>query len=50
MSIGWLDNCVVYGTCHGRHEVPGVVVVDGQGLVCTRGGAVDPASVKNNLE
>ena len=35
---------------HGRHQLPGVIVVDGEGLVCARGGAVDPRPVQHHLD
>lgn len=35
---------------HGGHALAGVVVEDGQGLVRARGGRVNPASIKGNLD
>ena len=37
-------------TCHARHQLPGVVVVDGEGLVSAGGGAVDARPVQHHLD
>ena len=35
---------------HAGHQLPGVVVVDGEGLVGAGGGAVDPGPVQHHLD